>query len=81
MSLLEFIKLRQPKYHKELERCLNDVENNAANNYKDAAQLDFKKFTAKFEELKADGKLSEKQILYYDEKQAEYEKKLKNFHH
>jgi hypothetical protein len=49
---------RFARYNKELDYYLTGVANSAANNYKDAAQQDFKAFVAKFEELKAAGELN-----------------------
>lgn len=72
---------RFSKNHKELDALLNGVTNNAANNYKDAAQKAFKDFRNKFEELKAAGQLNEKQISYYEGMKAKYEQELKGFHH
>jgi len=77
MGLLQ----RFSKYHKELDALLNRVNNNAENNYKDAAQQYFKEFCNKFEELKADNKLNDKQIYYYTRMKSVYEQKLKGFHH
>lgn len=69
------------KKNKDLEDCLNNTANNAANNYKDAAQKDFKQFVEKFEELKASGQLTEKQVAYYEKMKVKYEQELKGFHH
>lgn len=72
---------RFSKNHKELDALLNEVAGNAANNYKDAAQKAFKDFLNKFEELKENGQLNEKQISYYESMKAKYEQELKGFHH
>ena len=69
------------KTNKELDVILAGVANNAANNYKDAAQNYFKEFLVKFQELKASGKLNEKQVVFYEGQKAKYEKELKGFHH
>lgn len=69
------------KTNKELDVILAGVANNAANNYKDAAQKYFKEFLVKFEELKASGKLNDKQLSFYEGKKSKYEKELKGFHH
>ena len=69
------------KKNDELERLLNGVANNAANNYKDEAQKDFKDFLNKFEELKENNKLNEKQISYYNDVKSKYQQELKGFHH
>lgn len=69
------------KKNKELEDFLNRAANNAANNYKDAAQEDFQLFVGKLEELKAAKMLTEKQIKYYEGMKLKYEQELKGFHH
>ena len=45
--------------NKQLDALITSVKNNASNNYKDAAQEDFKKFTARFEELEKSGELND----------------------
>jgi hypothetical protein len=72
---------RFARYNKELDYYLTGVANNAANNYKDAAQQDFKAFVAKFEELKAAGELNENQTAYYTRMKNKYEQELRGFHH
>ena len=72
---------RFKKTNDELEALVSGVENNASNNYKDAAQEDFRKFLAKFDELKNKGILNEKQIANYDEIKNRFEVELKGFHH
>lgn len=69
------------KYNVELDELLVGVANNAANNYKDAAQQNYKKFVEEFERLKVAGKLNEKQLAYYDGMKVKYEQELKGFHH
>lgn len=69
------------KHNQELDNCLNRVINNAQNNYKDAAQKDFKQFLQKLEELKKRGELNQKQNAYYEEMKCKYEQELKGFHH
>ena len=46
------------KKNKELDDYLNSTANNAANNYKDAAQRDFKQFVELFEKMKASNTLT-----------------------
>lgn len=72
---------RLKKTNDELEALVISVENNASNNYKDAAQEDFSKFLEKYEELKDSGSLSDKQIAHYDEIKSRFEVELKGFHH
>lgn len=56
------------KTHKELEGILVRLHANASNNYKDAAQDNYREFQQKFSELKAAGKLKARQLAYYEEK-------------
>lgn len=72
---------RFKKTNDELEAIVKSVKNDASNNYKDAAQEDFRKFLAKFDELKNSGNLNEKQIAHYDEIKSRFEVELKGFHH
>ena len=51
--------------NKELEALLLELKNDAANNYKDNAQDDFRRLTALFSDLKSAGKLSGRQLEYY----------------
>ena len=44
--------------NKDLEALILELANDAANNYKDNAQDDFRRLTALFEELKAGGRRS-----------------------
>ena len=55
-----------PKKNKELESCLVRTHSNMSNNYKDAAQEDFKEAEAVFDRLKSEKKLSDKQLAYYE---------------
>lgn len=72
---------RFSKNNRELDYLLNGVANNAANNYKDAAQKAFRDFLKKFEELKETGQLNEKQTAYYEGMKNKYEQELQGFHH
>ncbi|MCI6649194.1 MAG: hypothetical protein MSH24_06665 [Lachnospiraceae bacterium] len=67
--------------NKQLDALITSVKNNASNNYKDAAQEDFKKFTARFEELEKSGELNDRQREYYSSIKSELEVALKGFHH
>ena len=48
--------------NKELEALLLELKNDAGNNYKDNAQDDFRRLTARFSDLKSAGKLSGRQL-------------------
>ena len=67
--------------NKDLEALILELENDAANNYKDNAQDDFKRLSALFEELKAGGKLSEKQAAHYGKRLEDFRAMLKDYTH
>lgn len=67
--------------NKNLDSILTSVSNNAENNYKDAAQQNFKTFLSEFDKLKNNGTLSARQIEYYNRIKIRYEELLKDFHH
>lgn len=69
------------KTHKELEGILVRLHANASNNYKDAAQDNYREFQQKFSELKAAGKLKARQLAYYEEKMRELEPSMKHYTH
>lgn len=69
------------KKNKELEQLLLVLSNDASNNYKDAAQLDFKRLKELYERLSFDQKLSERQKVYYGEQIKDWEKQLDKFTH
>ena len=54
---------------------------NMSNNYKDAAQENFREFEQTLNHLEAAGKLSEAQISNYKRKLSLYKEKLKNYTH
>ena len=76
--MFEFLK---GKTNKELENLLTTLKLDESNNYKDAAQDDFRRFCVKFEELSAKGKLNGKQKENYSEVMNFYQEKLKGFTH
>jgi len=65
----------------ELEHLIDRIENNVANNYKDAAQEYFHEYEEKLSSLKQDGKLNEKQAEHYDSMRQDLKEKLKGFTH
>ncbi|MBP3238003.1 MAG: hypothetical protein J6M24_02790 [Lachnospiraceae bacterium] len=76
--MFEFL---QSKTNKELEKILLELKLNESNNYKDAAQHNYKEFVEKYHELDAAGKLNYKQKVNYSEKLSTYEVKLQGFTH
>lgn len=73
--------LKKHPQNKQLDEIIQHIEVNAANNYKDAAQQDLKEFEEMFQQLKETGKLSDKQIIYYQEKLTAFQREMKNFTH
>lgn len=71
----------QPKTHKELEPLVIKTLNSKANNYKDMAQDYFKEFCTLFETLSEQGKLNEKQIVYYKAVRDQLTGELREFTH
>lgn len=69
------------KYLKELDIILQELKMNQENNYKDAAQEEFQKFSWRLEELKQQGLIKEKDYLYYSVLRSNYESKLKKYTH
>lgn len=77
--MLEFIK--NIGKNKRLEEIIGRLENNAANNYKDAAQQAFKEYEEVLAQMKADGQLKDKQVAYYDAQLAIYRERMQKFTH
>ena len=75
------LRLFKTKEEKELDALLLRVDNNMSNNYKDAAQADYRNFLKRFSELSDSGKLKEKTIAYYQEVITQYAAKLSRFTH
>ena len=71
----------QGKIQKDLEKILTELKLNESNNYKDAAQLNFKELQEKYKELDEAGKLNLKQKENYSAVISHYEVKLVGFTH
>ncbi|MBO5987059.1 MAG: hypothetical protein J6Z33_05760 [Lachnospiraceae bacterium] len=69
------------KKNPELEHLIERMENNMANNYKDAAQEYLVEYEEKLRELKDAGKLNDKQKEHYDSLLGVYQVKMKGFTH
>ncbi len=65
----------------DLEKILLRLRLNAENNYRDATKEDLEELKARYEELKAAGKLNQKQLDHYSEVITTYGVKLQNFSH
>lgn len=69
------------KKNSQLEDIIAKLESNMANNYKDAAQADFRELERVYEELVSGGKLSDKQKSQYESIVEGFREKLKKYSH
>lgn len=67
--------------HKELETILLRLKLNAENNYRDATLEDLHELETRMNELKASGKIKEKQAAHYEELITGFKKEFKGFTH
>ena len=67
--------------NKELEEAVARLQMNMSNNYKDAAQADYKELMELYEKLSGKGGLTDKQKSYYKEVIEEYRVKMKDYTH
>ena len=67
--------------NKELESVVARLQMNMSNNYKDAAQADYKELMELYEKLSGKGGLTDKQKSYYKEVIEEYRVKMKDYTH
>ena len=65
----------------ELETLIERIENNFANNYKDAAQDYLNQYEEKLTALAEEGALKEKQKAYYTSLLGSYRERMKDFRH
>lgn len=77
MFKLSFGNKKNPK----LEEIIAKMESNMANNYKDAAQSDFKDLENAYGELVSSGELNDKQKSQYEVVLEGYREKLKKYSH
>lgn len=78
-SMLGFFNMA--KKHVHLELIISRMQSNKENNYKDAAQQDFKELVDCFERLSVAGSLSAKQIKYYEGQIEVFREELKGYTH
>ena len=64
-----------------IEIIAQELEMNMSNNYKDAAQENFREFEQTLGSMEAEGKISEAQAESYKRKLSAYKEKLKNYTH
>ena len=69
------------KKNPELEGIIARLESNMANNYKDAAQADFKELEGIYGKLVSAGKLNDVQKSQYEGVIDGYREKLKKYSH
>lgn len=67
--------------NKELEAAVARLQMNMSNNYKDAAQADYRELMELYEKLSGKGGLTDKQKSYYKEVIEEYRVKMKDYTH
>ena len=69
------------KVNKELDEIIAQIESNAANNYKDAAQEAVVCLETRINEFWDSGQLSEKKKLEYEARLTRYKRELEGFTH
>ena len=79
MGMFEFIK--NIGKNKQLEAAIAKLQMNMSNNYKDAAQADYKALIELYVELRDKGTLTDKQKDYYKSLIEEYSVKMQNYTH
>lgn len=67
--------------NKQLDAKIQRIQMNMENNYKDAAQINLKEFEELLTELEKQGKLNDKQRLYYESELGSFKERMKNFTH
>lgn len=72
---------KTPRRNPQLEDAINKLNLNRSNNYKDAAQEDFKNLEAVFAKLCESGKLNEKQKSYYNDIVEDFRVKMDGYTH
>jgi hypothetical protein len=77
--MFEFIK--NIGKNKKLEAVIARLRMNMSNNYKDAAQADYKELLDLYDEISDSGVLSDKQKKYYNEVIEDYSVKMRNYTH
>lgn len=67
--------------NRDLEILLERIDNNMANNYKDAAQDYLKQYEEKLRKLLEQGVLKDKQKAHYESLLDSYKERMKEFRH
>ncbi len=66
---------------KALDEVLVSLKMNAANNYKDAAQADYRKAKKLLEEMKAEGAVADSALQRYEQEMAGWDSAMEGFTH
>lgn len=74
-------KFFKSKTEKELDALIEKLEMNMSNNYKDAAQQNFKAFEEALAKVKASGLLKPAVLASYEETLENYRKRLQGYTH
>ena len=69
------------KRDEETDNLIASLQMNMANNYKDAAQQDYRKLVEVFEQKKASGAYSEKILPEYEKRMKGFSEKLEGYSH
>ena len=67
--------------NKQMEAAIARLQMNMSNNYKDAAQTDYKELLDLYAQLEDKGVLSDRQKNYYKEVIEDYSVKMRNYTH
>lgn len=67
--------------NKQLEAAIARLQMNMSNNYKDAAQADYRELLDWYAQLEDKGVLSDRQKNYYKEVIEDYSVKMRNYTH
>lgn len=73
--------LFKSKEEKELDRIINSIAMNMANNYKDNAQDGLRELEMRLNEYVASGKISGKKLANYSNIYDDYKVKMKGYSH
>ena len=65
----------------ELDSLIARLESNMSNNYKDAAQADFRELETAMDEMIASGRLKGRAKSRYEAKRTAYQEKLRGYSH
>ncbi|MCR4930094.1 MAG: hypothetical protein K5988_08890 [Lachnospiraceae bacterium] len=73
--------LFKSRYEKDMDEAIKRLEMNMSNNYKDAAQSNFKELEELFRKYCEEGVLKDKVKAAYGQKLTEYQTKMQGYTH